>query len=231
MKKSAFLYEMFMLVLVIISLFFAFSADERFIMFDWIIWGIFFVDYFTRLYLADKRWAYIKSHPLELIAIIPFDSIFRAARFVRIFRVIKLMGIGSHYMRPVYAILKTNGLDKLLITTLVLLFLVPIPLIMVEPDINTFTDAVWWAVVTTTTVGYGDMYPSTGLGRILAVVLMILGIGIIGTFTSAISAYFTDKKELTQEQMVFEVIATLNKMESISVADKEVILNYLNRKD
>ncbi|HSJ38691.1 MAG TPA: ion channel [Planococcus sp. (in: firmicutes)] len=230
MKKSLFLYEIFMLALVIISLIFAFSADERFIIYDWLIWCIFFIDYFTRLYLAGNKWAYIKSHPLELIAIIPFDSIFRAARFVRIFRVIKLLGIGSHYLRPVYGILKTNGLDKLLIITIALLFLIPIPLIIVEPDINTFSDALWWAIVTTTTVGYGDMYPSTGIGRLLAVVLMVVGIGIIGTFTSAISSYFATPKASTHSDHFLNLIKTIEKLEKVSIEEAQLISTYIKRK-
>lgn len=230
MKKTAFLYEMFMLALVIVSLMFAFSGDDRFKIIDWVIWGIFFADYFTRLFKAENKWHYIKTHPLELIAVIPFDSLFRAARFIRIFRVVKLLGIGSHYLRPVYGILKTNGLDKLLISTVVLIFLIPIPLIMVEPDINTFTDALWWAVVTTTTVGYGDMYPATGLGRILAVVLMIVGIGVIGTFTSAISAYFSASSAAEPKDPVLDLITSIKKLDKLTDEDYQLIQNYLRHK-
>ncbi|TWT07562.1 two pore domain potassium channel family protein [Planococcus sp. CPCC 101016] len=232
MKKSIFFYEMGMACLIITSLFLAFSDyRQQFLLFDWMIWGIFVIDFMTRLILSKNKWAYIKSHPLELIAILPLDSIFRAARFARFFRVIRLLGIGSRYTKPVYQVLRTNGLDKLLVVTTVLLFLVPIPIIMVEPDINTFSDALWWAVVTTTTVGYGDISPATPIGRFLAVLLMIIGIGIIGTFTSSISAYFTSKKEPTQQELVITVIEAINKMETISTADQEVIQNYLDRKN
>lgn len=231
MKKSIFFYEVGMACLIMISLFLSFSDyRQQYLLFDWIIWGIFVVDFMTRLILSEKKWAYIKSHPLEFIAIIPFDSIFRAARFARFFRVIRLFGIGSRYTKPIYQVLRTNGLDKLLVVTTVLLFLVPIPIILVEPDINTFSDALWWAVVTTTTVGYGDISPATPIGRILAVLLMIIGIGIIGTFTSSISAYFTSKKDPTQQELVITVIEAINKMDTLSTADQEVIQNYLNRK-
>lgn len=230
MKKITFSYEMFMLALVIISLFFAFSTNPSYILFDRIIWGIFVIDYVTRLVLSDKKWNYIKTHPFELIAIIPFDSIFRAARFVRIFRIIRLFGIGARYTKPVYDVLKTNGLDKLLMVTVILLFLVPIPIIMVEPNINTFTDALWWAVVTTTTVGYGDISPSTPIGRILAVLLMIIGIGIIGTFTSAISSYFTSRKEPSHNQKVLNVIQGIEDIEELTKDDIQLIQDYIKRK-
>ncbi|WP_017380280.1 hypothetical protein [Paenisporosarcina sp. TG-14] len=143
MKKIIIIYEVFMLVLVLISIFFGLSENSRFIIYDWIIWVVFVVDYSTRFFLSKKKWQYVKQHPFELVAIIPFDSIFRIARFIRVFRVIRLIGIASHYLKPINSILKTNGLDKLLTVTVGLLFIVPIPIILVEPSINTFSDALW----------------------------------------------------------------------------------------
>lgn len=230
MKKLIVVYEVFMFILVIISLFFAFSENTQLLLYDKIIWIIFVVDYTFRLIRSEKRWDYIKSHPFELIAIIPFDSIFRAARFVRIFRIIRLLGIGSRFLKPVYSILQTNGLDKLLIVTMIMLFLIPIPIILVEPEINTFPDALWWAIVTTTTVGYGDISPTTGLGRMLAVVLMLVGIGIIGTFTSAITSYFSKEKEQPHDKQVLQVIQAIEDLEHFTEDDAELIQLYMKRK-
>ena len=173
----------------------------------------------------------MKTHPLELVAIIPFDSIFRAARFVRIFRVIRLFGIGSRFLKPVYSILKTNGLDKLLMVAVVLLFIVPIPIVLIEPSINNFSDALWWAVVTTTTVGYGDISHTTPIGRVLAAVLMLVGIGIIGTFTSAITSYFSKKTELTHDKQILGLIQSIEEIENLTKEDIELIHLYLKRKD
>lgn len=230
MKKITIAYEVFMFVLVIISLFLAFSENEQLLFYDRLIWAVFVIDYTTRLVRSEKKWAYIKSHPFELIAIIPFDSIFRAARFVRIFRVIRLLGIGSRFFKPVYSVLQTNGLDKLLIVTLIMLFVIPIPVILVEPEINTFPDALWWAIVTTTTVGYGDISPTTGIGRFLAVVLMLVGIGIIGTFTSAITSYFSRENELTHDKQILQIIQTIEEVDDITEEDAELIQLYLKRK-
>lgn len=58
-----------------------------------------------------------------------------------------------------------------------------------------FGDAVWWAIVTTTTVGYGDFYPKTIVGKFAAAILMFLGIGLIGYLTSTITNYFTNDME------------------------------------
>ncbi|WP_353652834.1 potassium channel family protein [Planomicrobium sp. Y74] len=155
---------------------------------------------------------------------------FRAARFVRIFRVIRLLGIGSRFFKPVYNVLQTNGLDKLLIITMIMLFVIPIPVILVEPEINTFPDALWWAIVTTTTVGYGDISPTTGIGRFLAVVLMLVGIGIIGTFTSAITSYFSRENELSHDKEVLQIIQKIEDVDNITKEDAELIQLYLKRK-
>ncbi|ALS78320.1 potassium channel family protein [Planococcus sp. ANT_H30] len=231
MKKSVIIFEIFMFVLVLISLFFAFSENENFMKLDWGIWFVFVLDYTIRLIRSENKWTYIKQHPFELVAIVPFDSIFRAARIVRLFRVIRLIGIGSRYLTPVYKLLRTNGLDKVLIISMVLLFLIPIPIVLLEPSINTFGDALWWAVVTTTTVGYGDISPETPIGRVLAVVLMLVGIGIIGTLTSAITSFFSNKNEVNHDKQILGIIQSIEEIENLTKEDIEFVRMYLKRKE
>ena len=62
---------------------------------------------------------------------------------------------------------------------------------LTEPEVSTFGDGIWWALVTVTTVGYGDITPSTTLGRFVASALMFLGLGLIATVTAIVSAKFT----------------------------------------
>lgn len=230
MKKRVVLFESIMFVLVLVSLFFAFSDNENFIRLDWGIWFIFVVDYTASLIRSENKWTYFKQHPFELIAIIPFDSIFRAARIVRLFRIIRLIGIGSRYLTPLYKLLKTNGLDKVLIVAMILLFIIPIPIVLLEPSIETFTDALWWAVVTTTTVGYGDISPETPIGRILAVILMLVGIGFIGTLTSAITNFFNREETKDHEKQLLNILKTIEEVESLTEDDIELINLYIKRK-
>ena len=61
-------------------------------------------------------------------------------------------------------------------------------------NIHGFADALWWAVVTVTTVGYGDKFPVTALGRGVAVVLMLVGIGLIGVLTATVASFFVSEK-------------------------------------
>jgi voltage-gated potassium channel len=194
MDKRVLYYEIFMGILAIFSVVGIWIESEKWLIIDRIIWLIFVTDVIVRLVRSKNKLAYLKDHPFDIIAIIPLDSIFRLGRFARLIRLFRLLAIFSRL--PVGRILKTNNLDKVILWTFIIIFLSAIPINIVEPNINSYEDAMWWAIVTATTVGYGDISPETGLGRIIAIILMIFGIGLIGMVTSSISTYFIkDKKE------------------------------------
>jgi voltage-gated potassium channel len=71
-----------------------------------------------------------------------------------------------------------------------------------NPAIRGFGDALWWAMVTATTVGYGDVSPTTTEGRFIAVLLMLVGIGVIGVFTATVAGYFVHEEEATADRDV-----------------------------
>src|SRR5258706_10881961 len=75
-------------------------------------------------------------------------------------------------------------------------------------SIQSVGDALWWAVVTTTTVGYGDVSPVTGEGRLIAVALMVVGIGFIGVFTATITSFFLEPSRIIEEQTTIEARLT-----------------------
>ena len=94
-----------------------------------------------------------------------------------------------------------------------------VPVYLVEPNIKTYGDALWWAVVTTTTVGYGDLSPSTIVGR---VILMISGIGVIGLLTSSLASHFIRKKPQSNNTIEF-LTEEINRIEDLSNNDIERI--------
>lgn len=169
---------------------------------DMILLWIFIVDYTVRLIKAENRIRFVKSNWIDLVAIMPFDMafrVFRLARLVRIVKVFRLIRAGvmlRRFFSVPLKILHTNNLGRVLSVTIVLIILGAMGIYAVEEKVNSFGDALWWSIVTTTTVGYGDISPASTGGRIIAVLLMIIGIGTIGMLTGSIATYFlSDKKQ------------------------------------
>ncbi|MCL0100628.1 ion transporter [Peptococcaceae bacterium] len=194
---------------------------------------IFAVDYFVRLAVAKDKKHFIKTHIPELIAIIPFESIFQLARLVRLVYLIRLIRlfraiiIFKKYYKTVVSLFQTNNLHYVTIATIAIALLGAVGIQHFERDtgnIKNFGDALWWSVVTITTVGYGDISPVTTYGRILAAFLMITGIGFLGMLTGTIATYFVDrilkkKKPQTLDAKLKQVI--ISKIEKVESLDKQ----------
>jgi voltage-gated potassium channel len=78
--------------------------------------------------------------------------------------------------------------------------------VLAEPGVHSLVDGLWWAVVTLTTVGYGDIYPTTPLGRFLSLGLMLVGIGFVAVLTAAIAAHFVEEEETHDVRAEFQRI-------------------------
>ncbi len=196
---------------------------------DHVIWGIFTVDYATRLAISKDKKKFLKDDIFDLIAILPFNEIlsifrisrlFRVARLVRLsrltkgFRLLRAFGFLGILKKRLNKFLHTNGFIYVLYSAGVLILASSIAMSYLEN--KTFGDALWWSIVTTTTVGYGDISPVTPAGRIIAVILMIFGIGLIGMLTGTITTYFTGKQEVPKNSgndcsALLEISRTLDK--------------------
>lgn len=216
MKKTV--YEVFITVLALVSIIFAILdisgkipiSEKPFKQIDTAILLIFVVDYSVRFFIAEDRKAFFRNNIPDLLAIIPFNSMFSAFRVFRVFRLAKasrilkitrLLRAGAFIAKirhMISGVLKTNGLIYLLFVNGALIL--ASSLIIMNAEGMTFQDALWWSIVTCTTVGYGDLSPSTVYGRITAVVLMIFGIGLIGMLTGSITTYFTSRHEEAERE-------------------------------
>ncbi|MFQ5772059.1 MAG: potassium channel family protein [bacterium] len=96
-------------------------------------------------------------------------------------------------MRRILQFMKRENLHHLLLVVLILIFIGTLGIAIFEPQMK-WIDAVWWSFVTLTTVGYGDISPATLGGRVVAILIMIMGIGILGLFTATIASIFVEKK-------------------------------------
>ncbi|HEV2124030.1 MAG TPA: potassium channel family protein [Chloroflexota bacterium] len=156
------------------------------------IWAIFVVDYGVRLAIADDRRRFVRSNIPDLIAILPLDFL-RVARLARLARLTRLLRAGTVLWRistNVRGVLGTNGLGYLLLATAALVIGGGFAAWAAEDQLESFGDGLWWALVTATTVGYGDISPVTLQGRLVATVLMLVGIGTLGMITGSIATYF-----------------------------------------
>ena len=145
---------------------------------------IFLLDFFRSLRLAPNKWGYFLKGGgwLDLLGSIPISAfaIFRIARLFRIVRLLRRM-TGGELRRMFTGRLAQNTLMFTLVIALVLVFTISWLVLIAEQgapnaNIKTYHEAVWWAFVTITTVGYGDYYPVTGWGQSLAVILMFLAL-------------------------------------------------------
>lgn len=209
---SGILYTIFISVLALASVIFLVLeisgkislSEQPYNLIDTGILLIFAADYAVRFFRAEKKADFIKANIPDLLAIVPFSSIFSAFRVFRMFRLLKASrflkfarfiragAFLSVVRRRAGGILKTNGFIYILYANLILTLCSSV--IMMYAEKMTFTDALWWSFVTCTTVGYGDISPSSTIGRIVAVLLMIFGIGFLGMLTGAITTYFTSPK-------------------------------------
>jgi len=170
---------------------------------NWGIWTVFLVEYVVLFYFSKNKIEFIKSHKIELIIIIfsfpivpeglESSGFLRFARLPRLLnglRFFRLAALLNRFASTVKSIFNSKGLRFIVYATIGIVLFFGFLFYISEPAVQTYSDGLWWALVTITTVGYGDITPLTNLGRIIASALMIMGIGFIATITAAVSSYF-----------------------------------------
>jgi voltage-gated potassium channel len=157
---------------------------------NWVIWGLFFLDYFVRLGLADDRWHWFWRHLLDF-AIITLP-LFRPLRLLRMLVLIEVLqkAVGDAF-RGRIVVYTASGVLLLIYTSSLAVF--DKERYLPGTKIDSFGKAIWWSITTVTTVGYGDVYPITNAGRVVAVLLMIGGISLVGVVTAALASWIIQR--------------------------------------
>jgi voltage-gated potassium channel len=174
---------------------------------DDLICVFFFVDFWINLFSARDKLAYLKWGWIDLLSSIPMFDVARAGRLARIIRILRAFrGIRTaRFLTDYWLHRRADGAFfaiALLSILLVLFSSIAILQFETSPEgnIRTPQDALWWAFATITTVGYGDKFPVTTEGRMIAAVLMTAGVGMFGSFTGLIASWILRPGKKDQEQ-------------------------------
>jgi voltage-gated potassium channel len=205
------------------------ATERAFLAVDYLLWAIFAAEYAIKLYLAPNRRRFVAHHvPDLIIVLVPMLRPLRVLRSVRLLRLLRLALLGSFAakgLREVREVLRRRGLSWVLLIVLVLNLVAAAAVLEFErsnaqANIGSYPDALWWAVTTITTVGYGDRFPMSPAGRGVAVVLMIAGIAMFGVITASIAAYFVEQR--AEQDVTDRLDRIMERLEDLSTQlDKE----------
>lgn len=206
---------------------------------------IFTIDYAARFFVSKDKKKFFKDNIFDLIAIIPFNSLFRAFRITRFFRItrlanltkisrgVRLIAFSKKFYSKIKVFLYTNGFIYILFLTVLVTFFGAIGIYYTEggETIHSFGDAIWWSYVTATTVGYGDISPKTSLGRLIAGILMITGIGFIGMLTGTIATFFLNRiKKEESKNLPKDKIVNLSEFSDMQYKEIMDFINFIKSK-
>ncbi len=221
--KLQLIYESLMFFLALLSIILVISSafslisitDQPYKTIEVLILGVFWLDYLARLFISKNKREFFRNNFFDLLAILPLSKSFT---FFRLIRIIKLAQLLQPYKvarlvrvlewilqanKNLNNFLKTNGFVYLLYSTILLI--VSSALLLSYAEGISFSDSLWWALVTCTTIGYGDIVPVTSMGRFVAVVLMIFGIGFLGMLTSTITTFIANRAKERKKNLEAEM--------------------------
>lgn len=192
--------------------------------------ALFFFDFVRSFRRAPDRWRYVlQGGWLDLASSIPTFNVFRLGRLIRIARVVRILR-AVRSVRTIGQVIsrhrKESAIAAATIVTVLLTVFASLAVLQFEqvPDSNIKTggDALWWAFATVTTVGYGDRYPVTLEGRLVAATLMAAGVALFGTLSGLIASWFLHGQEKQETDQLSEL--------SKEVAElKELLTSRLSR--
>lgn len=165
---------------------------------------VFACEFATRFLAARDRRAYLRGHWIDLVALIPTVRGLRVLRLLRLLRLVRAFSGVYRALNDLDRVANHRGLARLIVVWLAVMVVCSVGYYLAENGVSKWVtsplDALWWGIVTLSTVGYGDVYPVTPEGKIFASALMILGIGLFGAITATMASYLVatqDEAETT----------------------------------
>jgi len=184
---------------------------------NWLIWAIFAAELAMILWVAERKRAALRAHWLDaavVVVTIPlFGELLSSLRFIRFVRLLRLVRAGVLLGRMLQAERRLTAPQSLryvaAATALLVLVAGAAQATFDTKDFDSVWDAVWWAFVTVTTVGYGDEVPTTVAGRVIGILLMFVGIGFLATLTAAVASGFVRTDSDSQRDEIIERLARI----------------------
>jgi voltage-gated potassium channel len=196
--------SLYVLVSIVVTTFFSVTPEVHKILLqiDNFICIIFLIDFFYRFYKAPSKLKFLKWGWIDFVSSIPFIDFLRVGRLLRLLRLLRILRAFKsvkHIAEHVYKDKSKGLLSTVAVIAFLMVLFSSVTILQVETapnsNIKTAEDALWWSYTTLTTVGYGDKYPVTTEGRLIAAVLMTTGVALCGTFAGYIASLLMSKKE------------------------------------
>lgn len=180
---------------------------------DYFIWAAFLLEYLIKITLAPRRLHFLTRNVPDLVVIaVPFLRplrIVRSARALRVLRLARLSAFAGQGATKSKRSLHSRTANYVVVVVVLLVAITSVMVLELErgvpgSNIKTYGDALWWAVVTVTTVGYGDHFPVSPGARAIAGVLMVAGVALFGILTAGIAAFFVEQSNKSRTSKVDE---------------------------
>jgi len=202
------------------------EIEQAFLALDWFIWAVFALDLGGKTYLATSRLRYLRQHWFDVVIVAvpmlrPLRALraARALRGARAFRLISLVRAAAAATRSFTSLRNLLGMRPVLGVALAVILTSAGAMTLVErgadgSTIHSFGDALWWAVSTVSTVGYGDAVPTTMAGRAIAYVLILLGVALFSLITANLASFFVEREQRLEGDKLDEVLRRLERLEA-----------------
>ena len=173
---------------------------------DFIICSVFLLQLTIDLFRAENKTSYLKVHWIDFLASIPMIEPLRFARIFQILRVILVLRSSKRIFRELFRNRKETTLASIILLLVLLLTIGAGTILLLEhkqpgANITTGHDALWWAFVTISTVGYGDHYPVTNSGKLVASLVIICGVGVFGMISGLVTSLITEPTDLQNQKL------------------------------
>jgi voltage-gated potassium channel len=178
---------------------------------NWLIWAVFAAELDFILIVAPRKAAALRAHWLDAVIVVmtapAFGAFLSSLRLLRLARLLRLLRLGALVTRLVQRERAVGRKTVFRIAALVTLFIVVIAgateSAINHDEFNTTWDGIWWALVTVTTVGYGDLAPTSVQGQVIGIFVMLFGIGFLSVLTATVASHFVevDKSDETKEML------------------------------